>query len=108
MGLGRIGGYIFAAAVAALLTYAYMWFDQKDVVRCDIHPHISQAGLHALRDNLIRARTEAYKATLADTNDQQAAFQAGERAAEESFEYDLRAAVGDEYLRHRRAVDNCF
>jgi hypothetical protein len=108
MGLGRIGGFVFVAVVAALLTFVYMRFDQKDVLRCDIHPRISQAGLKALRDNLDRARTAAYNATLADKHDQEAAFKAGEQAAEESFEYDLRTAVGDEYLRHRRAMDNCF
>ena len=108
MGLGRIGGFIFVAAVAALLTFVVMRFDQKDVVRCDIHPRVSNAGLHALRDNLDRVRKATYDATLADTHDQEAAFKAGEKAAEDQFIDDLRAAVGDEYLRHRRAMDQCF
>jgi hypothetical protein len=108
MGLGRIGGFVFVAVVAALLTFVYMRFDQKDVVRCDIHPHISAAGLGALRHNLDRARKTSYDATLADTHDQEAAFKAGEKAAEDQFIDDLRNAVGDEYLRHRRAMDQCF
>ena len=108
MGLGRIGALVFVAAVSALLMFLYMRLDQKDVVRCDVHPHITTAGLKALRDNLDRARTAAFNATLADKHDQEAAFKAGEQAAAEEFQYDLRTQVGDEYLRHRRAMDNCF
>ncbi len=108
MGLGRIGALVFVAVASALLTYFYMQLEQRDVQRCDIHPRISQAGLKALRDNLDRVRTATYNATLADTHDQQAAYQAGEKAAEDQFIDDLRNAVGEEYVRHRRALDNCF
>ena len=108
MGMGRIGVLVFVAIASALATYFYIQLEQRDVQRCDIHPHISAAGLKALRNNLDRVRTATYNATLADTKDQESAYKAGEKAAEDQFIDDLRNSVGEEYVRHRRAMDNCF
>ncbi len=108
MGLGRIGALLFVAVASALLTYFYIQLDQRDAQRCDIHPQISAAGLRALRDNIDRVRTTTYNATLADTHDQETAYKASEKAARDEFVDDLRDRVGDEYDRHRHALDKCF
>jgi hypothetical protein len=108
MGLGRVGGYIFAALAAALLTFFVMRFTSGDTERCDIHPKLTAKGLAALQANLVRARSAAHDATMADKHDPQAAYQAEEQSAEQQFVYDLRTALADEYHRHRQALDSCF
>jgi hypothetical protein len=108
MGLGRIGGYIFAALAAAVLTFFWLRVGNGDVDRCDIHPKLTVQGLGALKANLERARSAAHDATMADKHDQQAAYQAEEQSAEQQFVFDLRNAVAAEYHRHRQALDGCF
>jgi hypothetical protein len=108
MGLGRIGGYIFVALAAAVLTFSWLRFGNGDVERCDIHPRLTAEGLAALKANLIRARSAAHDATMADKHDQQAAYQAEEQSAEQQFVFDLRNALAAEYHRHRQALDGCF
>ena len=108
MGLGRVGGYIFTALAAVLLTYFVLRFFNGDVARCDVHPQLTAKGLSALRANMERARSAAHDATMADKHDPQAAYQAEEQSAEQQFVYDLRDALAEEYRRHRRALDGCF
>jgi hypothetical protein len=108
MGLGRVAGYFFAAAAAALLTLFVVWFGSGDVARCDVHPKLTAQGLAALKANLERARSAAHDATMADKHDQQAAYQAEEQSAEQQFVFDLRNAVAAEYHRHRQALEGCF
>jgi hypothetical protein len=106
MGLNRIGAFVFVALVSALLTYYVT--DLEGGPRCDIHPHVSAKGLAALRDNAERARNAEYTAVFAEKHDKDAANRAAEQAGMDSFVNDLRDAVGDEYLRHRHHMDNCF
>ncbi len=108
MGLGRIAGYFFAAAAAALLTLFVVWFTGGDVERCDVHPKLTAQGLAALKANLIRARSAAHDATMADKHDPQAAYQAEEQSAEQQFVFDMRGPLAAEYHRHRQALDSCF
>jgi hypothetical protein len=108
MGLGRIGGYIFVALAAAILTFFVLRFGNGDVERCDVHPKLTAEGLAALKANLVRARSAAHDATMADKHDPQAAYQAEEQSAEQQFVYDLRNALAAEYHRHRQALDGCF
>lgn len=106
MGLNRIGAFFFVALVSALLTYYFTQLEGGD--RCDVRPKLTAAGIRAIRNNADRARSAAYNAVFADKHDRDAANRAGEQAGMESFVYDLRDAVGAEYFRHRRAMDNCF
>jgi hypothetical protein len=106
MGLNRVGAFVFVALVSALLTWYLTQLGGGG--RCDIHPQVSQSGLSAIRNNAERARTTAYNAIFAEKHDKDAANLAAEQAGLESFVYDLREAVGAEYFRHRRAMDNCY
>ena len=108
MGVGRIGVLVFVAAISALLTFVVLRLDQRDVVRCDIHPRLTPAELRTLRANVDRARAAGQNTVLADTRDQQAAFKAAEQSARDEFTFDLRNALGAEYERHRQALDGCF
>ena len=108
MGLGRIGGYIFAALAAALLTFFWLRIGNGDIERCDIHPKLTAQGLGALKANLERARSAAHEATMADKHDPQAAYQAEEQSAEQQFLFDMRGPLAAEYHRHRQALDSCF
>jgi ABC-type dipeptide/oligopeptide/nickel transport system permease component len=108
MGLGRIGGYIFVALVAALLTFYAVRITNGDSARCEVRVTLTPKTLAAIKNNLERARGAAHEATMNDKHDQQAAYQAEEVSAEQEFIYDLRDPVGAEYTRHRRALDGCF
>lgn len=108
MGLGRIGGYIFVALVAALLTFYYLRVTNGDTTRCEVRVTLPAQTLSAVRNNLERARAAAHDATMTDKHDPQAAYRAEEQSAEQEFIYDLRDAVGAEYRRHRRALDGCY
>ena len=108
MGVGRIGGYVFAALAAAVLTFFVLRIGNGDVARCDVHPKLTSQSLAALKDNLERARAAAHNATMADKHDQQAAYQAEEQSAEQQFVFDMRAPLAAEYHRHRQALDGCF
>ena len=108
MGLGRIGGYVFVALVAALLTFYYFRVTNGDATRCEIRITLEPKSLAAIKNNLERARSAAHDATMIDKKDPQAAYQAEEASAEQAFAFDLREAIGGEYRRHRRALDGCF
>ncbi|MDB5395064.1 MAG: hypothetical protein JWM91_2570 [Rhodospirillales bacterium] len=108
MGLGRVGGYIFVALVAALLTFYVVRVTNGDIARCDVHPRLTSQNLAAIKNNLERARAAAHEATMNDKHDPQAAYQAEEQSAEQQFVYDLHDALAAEYRRHRRALDGCF
>jgi len=108
MGLGRIGGYIFVALAAIVLTFYYIKITNGDATRCEVRITLEPKQLTALKRNLERARAAAHDATLLDKKDQQAAYQAEEASAEQEFIYDLRDQLGAEYRRHRRALDNCY
>jgi hypothetical protein len=108
MGLGRIGGYVFVALAAVVLTFYYIKITNGDASRCEVRITLTPQNLSALRNNLERARGAAHEATMLDKKDQQAAFQAEEVSAEQAFIYDLRDPLGAEYRRHRRALDGCF
>ena len=108
MGLGRIGGYIFVALVAVLLTFYYIKITNGDATRCEVRITLTPQALSAMKNNLDRARAAAHDAAMLDKKDQQAAYQAEESSAEQEFIYDLRDQLGAEYRRHRRALDNCF
>ncbi len=108
MGLGRVGGYIFVALVAAFLTFYVVRVTNGDAERCDVHPSLTATARAAIKANLERARAAAHAAAINDKHDPQAAYQAEEQSAEQEFIYDLRDAVGAEYRRHRRALDNCY
>ena len=108
MGLGRIGGYVFIALVAALLTFYYVRVTNGDTARCEVRIDLPSKTLFAIKSNLERARAAAHDAAITDKHDQQAAYQAEESSAQQEFIYDLRDALGAEYTRHRRALDGCF
>jgi hypothetical protein len=108
MGLDKIGAFVAVAVIAALVTFFVMRPSGGDGGRCDIHPHLSDRGLAAMKANLDRARTAAYNAAIADKKDRDVANKAGEDAAADNFVYNLRDALTAEYLRHRRALDGCF
>jgi hypothetical protein len=108
MGLGRVGGYIFVALVAAFLTFYVVRVTNGDAVRCDVHPSLTASARAAIKNNLERARAAAHEAVMNDKHDQQAAYQAEEQSAEQQFVYDLHDALAAEYRRHRRALDGCF
>jgi hypothetical protein len=108
MGLGRIGGYVFVALAAILLTFYYIKITNGDTTRCEVRIALEPKALSALKNNLERARGAAHEATMVDKKDPQAAYQAEEVSAEQEFIYDLRDQLGAEYRRHRRLLDNCF
>jgi hypothetical protein len=108
MGLGRIGGYVFVALAAVLLTFYYIKITNGDTTRCEVRITLTPKSLAALKNNLDRARAAAHDASMIDKKDPQAAYQAEESSAEQAFIFDLREQLGAEYRRHRRALDNCF
>jgi len=108
MGLGRIGGYIFVALAAVLLTFYYIKITNGDATRCEIRIKLSPDGLASLKNNLDRARAAAHDAAMVDKKDPQAAYQAEESSAEQAFVFDLKDQLAAEYRRHRRALDGCF
>ncbi len=108
MGMGRIGGYIFVALVAALLTFYAVRITNGDTARCEVRLQLTSSMLSSLKDNLERARAAAHSATIADKHDAQAAYQAEEQSAEQQFVFDLHEQLAAEYRRHRRALDGCF
>ena len=108
MGLGRIGGYVFVALVAVLLTFYYIKITNGDATRCEIRITLTPKSLAAIKDNLDRARAAAHDAAMVDKKDPQAAYQAEESSAEQEFVFDLRDQLGAEYRRHRRALDGCY
>jgi hypothetical protein len=108
MGLGRIGGYVFVALAAVLLTFYYIKITNGDSTRCEVRITLEPKSLAAMKNNLDRARAAAHDAAMVDKKDQQAAYQAEESSAEQEFVYDLRDQLAAEYRRHRRALDNCF
>src|ERR1700761_9861095 len=97
MGLGRIGGYVFVALVAMVLTFYYIKIPNGDATRCEVRITLTPQNLSAVRNNLERARAAAHDATMLDKKDQQAAYQAEEISAEQEFIYDLRDQLGSEY-----------
>jgi hypothetical protein len=108
MGLGRIGGYVFVALAAIVLTFYYIKITNGDSTRCEVRITLTPKNLAAMKNNLERARSAAHDAALLDKHDQQAAYQAEEASAEQEFVFDLKDQLGAEYRRHRRALDNCF
>ena len=78
MGLGRIGGYVFVALVAVVLTFYYIKITNGDASRCEVRITLEPKQLSALKHNLERARGAAHDATMLDKKDQQAAYQAEE------------------------------
>ncbi len=108
MGLGRIGGYIFVALVAVVLTFYYVKITNGDATRCEVRVTLTPNSLAAVKANLERARAAAHDAAMIDKHDPQAAYQAEEASAEQEFSFDLRDAIGAEYRRHRRALDVCY
>jgi len=108
MGLGRIGGYVFVALAAVLLTFYYIKVTNGDATRCEVRITLEPKSLAAIKNNLDRARSAAHEASMVDKKDPQAAYQAEESSAEQEFVYDLRDQLAAEYRRHRRALDNCF
>jgi hypothetical protein len=108
MGLGRIGGYIFVALAAVLLTFYYVKITNGDASRCEVRVTLAPNSLAALKANLERARGAAHDAAMIDKHDPQAAYQAEESSAEQAFVFDLKDAIGAEYRRHRRALDGCY
>ncbi len=107
MGFGKIGVFVLVALLSAAVTF-FAVRPAGDVGLCDIHPHLSAKGLATMKSNAARARNAAHDAAVADKKDGDAANRAGEEAAQESFVYDLRDALGGEYRRHRQALDGCF
>jgi hypothetical protein len=108
MGLGRIGGYIFVALAAIVLTFYYIKITNGDTSRCEVRVTLTPQGLAAIKANTERARAAAHDAAMVDKHDPQAAYQAEESSAEQAFVFDLKDAVGAEYHRHRQALDGCF
>ncbi len=108
MEVGRIAGYVLVALIAAALTFFGLRSSGGAEGRCDVHPHISASGLAALKRDTDRAREVAYNAAMGDKKGRDAANVAGEQAAEETFVFSLRDAIGGEYRRHRQALDGCF
>lgn len=108
MGLGRIGGYVFVALVAVVLTFYYIKVTNGDATRCEVRITLEPKQLSALKHNLDRSRAAAHDAAMVDKKDQQAAYQAEESSAEQEFIYDLRDQLAAEYRRHRRALDGCY
>ena len=108
MGLGRIGGYIFVALAAIVLTFYYIKITNGDASRCEVRVTLTPQSLAAIKNNLERARSAAHDASILDKHDPQAAYQAEESSAEQEFVFDLKDQLGAEYRRHRRALDGCF
>ena len=108
MGLGRIGGYVFVALAAALLTFYWIRVTNGDTERCEVRLQLTPHMLSALKNNLERVRSAAHEATITDKHDQQAAYQAEEQSAEDEFIHDLHDQLAAEYHRHRQALDGCF
>jgi hypothetical protein len=75
---------------------------------CDIHPQLTDAQMSAMRANVDRARTQAFNTLTAGGKDKDAANSGGDDAAFDMLVHDLRGALSEEYLRHRRSLDGCF
>jgi len=107
--MSRTGAYVAIALITALVTYfVTQMIGEFGAGRCDIHPQVSSKGMSALQSNAERARGAAYNAVLAEKRDRDAANRAAEDAGMQSFVYDLKDAIGAEYMRHRRAMDGCY
>ena len=107
--MSRTGTYVAIALITALVTYfVTQMLGESGGGQCAIRPQVSSKGMAALRSNAERARGAAYNAVLAEKHDRDAANRAAEDAGMESFVYDLKDAVGAEYMRHRRAMDSCY
>ena len=66
MGLGRIGGSIFVALAAIVLTFYYIKITTGDATRCEVRVTLTPQGLAALKANLERARGAAHDAAMVD------------------------------------------
>jgi len=108
MGLGRIGGYIFVALAAIVLTFYYIKITNGDATRCEVRITLTPKSLAAIKNNLDRVRSAAQDAAMTDKHDPQAAYQAEESSAEQEFVFDLKDQIGAEYRRHRQALDGCY
>ena len=99
---------LVALASAAVGGFAVHSIERKDAAVCDVHPKLSEAQLRTMRANIIRARTQTVATVTADGKDKDVANRAGEDAAFDTFVHDLRIALNDEYMNHRRQMDGCF
>src|ERR1700761_6897584 len=97
MGLGRIGGYVFVALGAGVLTFYYIKITNGDATRCEVRITLEPKGLSALKHNLDRSRAAAHDASMVDKKDPQAAYQAEESSAEQEFVYDMKDQLAAEY-----------
>ena len=111
MELSRIGSFVAVAVVAALIGafVARSWGNQAAAGgKCDIHIKLTDHELQAIKTNLARVRTEAFASAGADGGNRDAANKAAEDSAFDTFVYNLRGPLGNEYARHRAAMDGCF
>lgn len=76
--------------------------------KCAIHPRLTDAQVDTIKTNLARVRQQAFDAAAAEKPDRDAANRAAEAAAFDTFVYNLRGPLNEEYLRHRHALDGCF
>jgi hypothetical protein len=109
MELNRIGSYLAVAIVAGLIGYfAAKSTGEQTGGKCDIHLSLSDRELQAIKTNLARARAQAFDAAIADGQNRDGANRAAEDAAFDTFVHNLRSPLGNEYARHRTALDGCF
>ncbi len=109
METGRITAFVLVALVTAVVTYfVTVSLTREEAGVCDVHPHLRSVDLRMTKANMDRARRIAHDAAISDGKDGDAANLAGEDAAFDSFVFSLRGPLGDEYQRHRRALDGCF
>ena len=110
MELNRIGSFVAVAVVAALIGafVARSWGEQAAGGKCDIHISLTDRELQAIKTNLARIRAQAFEGAGAEGGNRDAANKAAEDSAFDTFVYNLRGPLGNEYARHRTAMDGCF
>jgi cobalamin biosynthesis protein CobT len=107
--MNQVSVIVLVAAIAAVAaSVAVRTIDHQGGGQCDVHPRLSDTQAGAIKDNIDRARSEAYRAALSDGKTKDQANSAAEDAAFDTFVHDLRPALSAEYLRHREALDGCF
>lgn len=109
MELNRVGSFLAVAVVAGLIgAFVARSWDGPGGGKCDIHLSLSDRELQAIKTNLARARAQAFDATAAEGQGRDDANKAAEDLAFDTFVHNLRVPLGNEYARHRTAMDGCF
>jgi len=110
MELSRVG-VILAVAIVAGLIGAFIgrsWGGAEGGGKCDLHLSLTDRELQAIRTNLARARAQGFESASAEGQNRDGANKAAEELAFDTFVHNLRDRIGEEYARHRTAMDGCF